>query len=84
MAGSGNQVNCKGAQGTLGFSGGAAVKNLPASARDARIQVGSLSQEDPLEEGWQQTLVFLPGKSCGQRRLVGCSPWGCKESDTIE
>ena len=47
----GIQVNCKGAQGILGFSGGAVVKNLPASARDARIQVGSLSQEDPLEEG---------------------------------
>jgi len=47
----GTQVNCKGAQGILGFSGGTAVKNLPASARDARIQVGSLSQEDPLEEG---------------------------------
>ena len=47
----GTQVTCKGAQGILGFSGGTAVKNLPASARDARIQVGSLSQEDPLEEG---------------------------------
>ena len=28
--------------------------------------------------------VFLPGKSHGQRRLVGFSPWGCKESDTTE
>ena len=26
----------------------------------------------------QPTLVFLPGKSHGQRRLVGCSPWGQK------
>ena len=32
----------------------------------------------------QPTLVFLPGKSYGQRRLVGYSPWGCKESDTTE
>ena len=24
-------------------------------------------------------LVFLPGKSHGQRSLVGYSPWGCKE-----
>ena len=24
------------------------------------------------------------GKSHGQRSLVGCSPWGCKESDMIE
>ena len=26
----------------------------------------------------------LPGKSHGQRGLVGCSPWGRKESDTTE
>ena len=25
---------------------------------------------------WQPTPVFLPGKSHGQRSLVGCSPWG--------
>ena len=30
------------------------------------------------------TLVLLPGKSHGRRGLVGCSPWGCKESDTTE
>ena len=24
---------------------------------------------------WQPTPVLLPGKSCGQRSLVGCSPW---------
>ena len=33
---------------------------------------------------WQPTPVFLPGKSNGQRSLVGCSPWGCEESDTTE
>ena len=33
---------------------------------------------------WQPTPVFLPGKSHGWRSLVGCSPWGCEESDTIE
>ena len=33
---------------------------------------------------WHSTPVLLPGKSHGQRRLVGCSPWGCKESDTTE
>ena len=26
--------------------------------------------------------VLLPGKSHGWRSLVGCSPWGLKESDT--
>ena len=33
---------------------------------------------------WQPTPVFLPGKSHGWRSLVGCSPWGHKESDTTE
>ena len=28
--------------------------------------------------------VFLSGKSCGQRSLVGYSPWGHKELDTTE
>ena len=30
------------------------------------------------------TPVFLPGKSHGQRSLVGCSPWGLEESDKTE
>ena len=33
---------------------------------------------------WQPTPVLLPGKSHGWRSLVGCSPWGCKESDMTE
>ena len=28
--------------------------------------------------------MLLPGKSHGQRSLVGYSPWGCKELDTTE
>ena len=28
---------------------------------------------------WQPTPIFLPGKSHGQRGLVGYSPWGSKE-----
>ena len=30
---------------------------------------------------WHPTPVLLPGKSHGWRSLVGCSPWGCEESD---
>ena len=30
------------------------------------------------------TPVLLPGKSHGWRSLVGCSPWGRKESDRTE
>ena len=54
-------------------------------------QVRSLGREDPLEKDthssiltWRipPTLVFLLGESHGQRSLVGCSPWGCKELDS--
>ena len=31
---------------------------------------------------WHPTPVLLPGKSHGWRSLVGCSPWGRKESGT--
>ena len=33
---------------------------------------------------WHPTPVLLPGKSHGQRSLVGCSPWGLGESDMTE
>ena len=38
----------------------------------------------PWRRKWQPTPVLLTGKSHGWRSLVGCSPWGCKESDTTE
>ena len=33
---------------------------------------------------WQSTPVLLPGKSHGQRSLVGYSPWGREESDRTD
>ena len=33
---------------------------------------------------WHPTLVLLPGKSQGQKSLVGCGPWGLEESDMTE
>ena len=33
---------------------------------------------------WHPTPVLLPGKSHGQRSLVGCSPWSHQELDTTE
>ena len=33
---------------------------------------------------WHPTPVLLPGKSQGQRSLVGCSPWGHKQSDMTD
>ena len=38
----------------------------------------------PWRKKCQPTLVFLPGKSHGQRSLVGYSPQDCKESDMTE
>ena len=38
----------------------------------------------PWGREWQPTPVLLPGEFHGQRSLVGCSPWGLKESDTTE
>ena len=38
----------------------------------------------PWRRKWQSTPVLLPGKSHGQKSLVGYSLWGCKESDTTE
>ena len=67
-----------------GSPGGSVLKArlLPISVGDAR-DVGSIpGQEDSLE--MQPTPVFLPGKSHGQRNLVGYSPRGHQESDTTE
>ena len=37
-----------------------------------------------LEKEMVATLVFLPEKFHGQKSLVGCIPWGHKESGTTE
>ena len=44
----------------------------------------SLSSMQSWRRQWHPTPVLLPGKSHGRRGLVGCSPWGHKESDTTE
>ena len=51
------------------------VKNPPSMQE---TWVRSLGQEDALEKEMQPTPVFLPGKSHGQRSLVGYSPYGCE------
>ena len=69
------------------------VKRLPAMLPQADLQ----TQADPGRPGfnplvgkipwrrkWQPTPVLLPGKSHGQRSLVGYSSWGHKESDMTE
>ena len=58
------------------------VKRLSAMQE---TQIRSLGQEDPpWRRKWQPTPVLLPGKSHGQRSLVGYSRGGHKESDTTE
>ena len=56
-------------------------KEYACQAGDAGLIPGS---KDPWRREWQPTPVFLPGKSHGQRSLVGCSPWGHKKSDMTE
>ena len=68
----------------LGFPGGSVVKNPPVNAGDAGdVDLITGLGRSPGRK-WQPTAVFLPGKSHGQKSLVGYSPWGCKESDMIE
>ena len=57
------------------------VKHLP-TMREAQVQ--SLGWKSLWRRKWQPTLVFLPGKSHGQRSAVGYSAWGRKETDTTE
>ena len=63
----------------LGFPGGSVVEYPPANAGDAGSLPGS--GRFPWRRKWQPTPVFLPGKSQGQRSLVGYSPSSLKESD---
>ena len=67
-----------------GFPCGSAVKNLSAVQEAQEMQVQSLGQKVPWSRKWQSMAVFLPGKSHGQRSLVGYIPQGGKESDTTE
>ena len=43
-----------------------------------RCGFGPWDRKIPWRRNWQPTPVFLPGKSHGQRNLVGYSPWGCR------
>ena len=60
------------------------VKNQPTSAGDRcrRCEFDPCVGKIPWRRKWQPTLVFLPGKSHGQRSLAGYSLWGRKELDT--
>ena len=60
------------------------VKNPPASAGNPE-EVGSIPESGrSLEKEMVSHSSILAWKSHGERSLVGYSPWGHKESDTIE
>ena len=59
------------------------VKNLPANAGDVGL-ISGLGRSPGEGNGNPLQYSFLPGKSHGQRSLVGYSLWGLKESDTTE
>ena len=80
-----NLTNLSDFQFHKGFPGGLLVKNLPANAGESKRHgfdpwVGKI----PQRRKWQPTPVFLPGKSYGQRSLVGYSPQGHKELETAD
>ena len=65
----------------MGFPGGSdgkesacntGVRSIPGSGRSPGGGHGYPLQDSGLEDPY------------GQRSLVGCNPWGCKESDTAE
>ena len=54
------------------------VKNLPANARDRCGSIPGLGRYPGIGNG-NPLQYFLPGKSHGQKSLVGYNPWGHKE-----
>ena len=65
-----------------GFPDGSAGKESACNARDPGFDLWV--KKIPWRREWQPTPVFLPGKSHGQRILVGYSPGDHKEPDTTE
>ena len=57
------------------------VKNLPAMQE---TQVRSLGWDYPLEKGMATHSSILTWRISWTEEPVGYSPWGCKESDTME
>ena len=63
---------------SLGFPGSSEGKNLPAVRRPRFSPwVGKI----PWRTEWLPTPLFLPREFCGQRKLVGYTPWDLKKSD---
>ena len=65
-----------------GFPGGSAGKESACNAGD----LGSIPGlgRSPGGRKWQPTPIILPGKSHGQRNLVGYGAWCHQQSDMTE
>ena len=48
------------------------------SYQSSRCRFDPWVEKIPWRRNWQPISVFLPGKSHGQRSLVGCNRWACK------
>ena len=66
---------------SLGRQQSARILQVAYGFASIRTILGTFS---PWRKAWQPTPVFLSRESCGQRSLVGYSPWGCTELDTTE
>ena len=66
----------------LGFSGVSESKESVCQCRRARFD--PWVRKIPWRRKWLPTPVLLPGKSRGQRSLMGYSPGSCKELDMME
>ena len=85
-------IHCISSSGFSWLSASSTLTNLLPGNAEACSKVRTLAQsltsaqqaKRDTSRQWQPTPVLLPGKSQGQRSLVGCSPWGREESDTTE
>ena len=65
------------------FPGGSVDKEPACQCRRCRKHgINPWVRKIPWRRKWQPTPVFFPGKSHGQRSLVGCSPHGVVKSQT--
>ena len=61
------------------------VKNPPANTGDTGDRGSILGLgRSPGEGNGNPLQISLPGECHEHRRLVGYTPWGCKESDSIK
>ena len=62
------------------------VTNTPrwCSGKESTCRCLPWSGKIPWRRTWQPIPIFLPGKSHGQKKTGGYSPWDCKELDMTE